>query len=388
MSAARHAARHVVLAPDSFKGSLTAAEVAAHLAAGLGRAAPDVPVRHVPVADGGEGTVDAACAAGFTALTAVVAGPTGEPVRCRFAVHKATAVVELAAASGPAALPGGRPAPLAATSLGTGQLVRAALDSGCTEVVLGLGGSACTDGGAGLLVGLGARLHGAAGQEFVPGRDPLETVERADLAGLDPRLRGARIVLAADVDNPLLGPSGAAAVYGPQKGATGAEVSRLEAGLTRWRAVLGAVQGPDAWTAAGLPGAGAAGGVGFACLAVLGAARRPGIEVVLDLVGFDTALAGARLVITGEGSLDGQTLRGKAPAGVAWRARAAGVAAVAAAGRCLLSPAQLRTAGLSAAYPLTDLDPDVRRCIDAAGPLVERTAERIARDWLRAIARG
>jgi glycerate 2-kinase len=373
---------HVVVAPDKFKGSLSAAEVAARVAAGLAEAAPSATVVQVPVADGGEGTLAAALAAGFDRVPVRVAGPTGAPVETALAVRGRTAVVEMAAASGPAVLPDGAPAPLTATSLGTGQLVRAALDQDCTEVVLGIGGSACTDGGAGLLTGLGARLTDAAGRDLPPGGGCLPELHRVDLTGLDPRLRSARVVLATDVDNPLLGPSGAADVYGPQKGATPADVELLETGLARWVTVLGDVLGPRAAAVAAEPGAGAAGGVGHGCLVALGALRRPGIDVVLDLAGFAGHLADAALVVTGEGSLDAQTLHGKAPAGVAARARAAGVPVVAVAGRCSLDPAALHRAGFGAAHALTDLEPDPDRCMREAGPLLQRLAGRIARDHL------
>jgi glycerate 2-kinase len=375
----------VVVAPDKFKGSASAAQVAAAVAAGLTRAAPGVTVAQVPVADGGEGTLAAAEAAGFRRVPVAVAGPTGTPVDSAVAVRGRTAVVEMAAASGLAVLPGGRPAPLTASSLGTGQLVRAALDLGCTEVVLGVGGSACTDGGAGLLVGLGARLTDARGGDLAPGGGSLRHLDRVDLTGLDPRLRTVRFVLATDVDNPLLGPRGAAAVYGPQKGATPSDVGVLEAGLARWVSSLGEVVGARATAGAREPGAGAAGGVGYACRVVLGAVRRPGIDVVLELGAFAEHLAGADLVVTGEGSLDAQTLHGKAPAGVAARARAAGVPVVAVAGRCLLDPDDLRAAGIADSYPLTELEPDVRRCMQEAGPLLERLGERIALDRLVAV---
>ena len=371
----------ILVAPDKFKGSLSAAEVAAAVAAGLAEAARSATVVQVPVADGGEGTLAAALAAGSARVPVRVAGPTGAPLETALAVRGRTAVVEMAAASGLAVLPGGVPAPLTATSLGTGQLVRAALDLGCTEVVLGVGGSACTDGGAGLLAGLGARLTDAAGRELPPGGAALRDLDRVDLTGLDPRLRSVRVVLATDVDNPLLGPSGAAAGYGPQKGASPADVAVLEAGLARWVAALGDVLGPRAAGAAGRPGAGAAGGVGFACLAALDADRRPGIDVVLDLVGFAGHLAGADLVVTGEGSLDASTLHGKAPAGVARRAGAAGVPVVAVAGRCLLEDDDLRRAGFRAAHALTDLA-DPGRCMREAAPLLRRIAARIAHDSL------
>ncbi|SDX98571.1 glycerate kinase [Modestobacter sp. DSM 44400] len=372
----------VLVAPDKFKGSLSAAEVAAAVAAGLRRVVPSAIVAQVPVADGGEGTLEAALAAGFTRVPVQVAGPTGAPLDSAVAVRDRTAVVEMAAASGLALLPGGQPAPLAATSLGTGQLLRVALDLGCTEVVLGIGGSACTDGGAGLLAGLGARLLDAGGHDLVPGGGSLAHLDRVELSGLDPRLRGVRVVLASDVDNPLLGPSGAAAVYGPQKGASAGDVVVLEAALTRWAAALAGVVGSRAATAVPEPGAGAAVGVGYACLVALGAVRRPGVDVVLELGAFAEHLRGADLVLTGEGSLDDQTLRGKAPAGVAARARAAGVPVVAVAGRCSLGPDELREAGITAAYPLTAIEPDVDRCMREAGALLERLAGRIAQEHL------
>jgi glycerate kinase len=372
----------VVVAPDKFKGSVSAAQVAAAVAAGLTAAAPGVVVAQVPVADGGEGTLAAALAAGFDRVPVRVAGPTGAPLGSAVAVRGRTAVVEMATASGLAVLPNGLPAPLTAGSRGTGQLIRAALDLGCTEVVVGVGGSACTDGGAGLLTGLGARLIDSRGSDLGPGGGCLAGLHRVDVSGLDPRLPSVRVVLATDVDNPLLGPAGAAAVYGPQKGASDSDVALLEAGLTRWVAALSDVLGPRAATVAEEPGAGAAGGVGFACLAALGAVRRSGIDVVLDLAGFAGHLAGADLVVTGEGSLDAQTLHGKAPAGVAALARAAGVPVVAVAGRCLLKPGELRAAGIDATYTLTDLEPDVDRCMREAGPLLQRLAERIALDRL------
>ncbi|MEU7818843.1 glycerate kinase [Pseudonocardia sp. NPDC049154] len=356
---------HVLVAPDKFKGSLTAAEAAAHLAAGLRAAGREV--RELPVADGGEGTLEAALAAGFTRVPVTVCGPTGKPVESAVAVRDGVAVVELAAASGLALLPDG-PDPLGATSRGTGELVAAALDAGVDTIVLGVGGSACTDGGAGLLAALGARILDTAGDPVPDGGAALARAARLDLTALDPRLRTVELVLACDVDNPLLGPDGAAAVYGPQKGAGPQEVAALEAGLAHWARLVGS--SPD------VPGAGAAGGVGFAALAVLGARRRPGIEVVLELVGFAEHLAGAALVVTGEGAMDAQTLHGKAPAGVAAAARAAGVPVVAACGRCEVSAAELAAAGIREAHALVDLDRE--RCLIEAGALLRRIGARLA----------
>ena len=328
------------------------------------------------MADGGDGTVDAAVAAGFARRTARVTGPLGEPVTAAYALRDGTAVVEMAEASGLRRLPPGRFAPLTATTYGTGELVRAALDAGARSVVLGVGGSAGTDGGAGLLTALGAAFTGDDGRPVGPGGGGLAALASADLRGLDPRLAGTDLVLASDVDNPLCGPQGAAAVYGPQKGATPADVALLDAALERYVRVLGLT------AAAAAPGAGAAGGLGFAATAVLGAAFRPGVEVLLDLLGFAAALDRADLVVTGEGSLDAQTLHGKAPIGVARAAGARGVGVVAVCGRLELSPAELAAAGIRRAYPLTELEPDPARCVAGAGALLERTAERIAREEL------
>ncbi|MCP2258196.1 glycerate kinase [Streptoalloteichus tenebrarius] len=369
---------HVVVAPDKFKGSLTAREVATHLAAGIAEVAPDVEVRLAPIADGGDGTLEAALSAGFRRVPVRAAGPTGRPLDTAYAERDGTAVVELADASGLRRLPDG-PAPLTASSQGTGEVIRAALTAGCHTVVLGLGGSAGTDGGAGMVRALGARLVDEAGRPVGPGGAALARAAELDLSGLHPAVASTRFVLATDVDNPLLGPTGAAAVYGPQKGAAPADVAVLEAGLRRWAELVTRVVGRDL---TGAPGAGAAGGVGFGALAVLGAEPRSGVEFLLDLLDVRTALSGARLAVTGEGSLDAQTLRGKAPAGLAAAARALGVPVVAVAGQVSVDRAVLRGAGVERAYPLTDLEPDLARCITQAGPLLRRLGARVAREWL------
>lgn len=379
---------HLVAAPDKFKGSLTAREAADHIAAGIAREAPDVAVARVPVADGGDGTVDAALAAGFTRIAVRAHGPTGTLVDTAFAVREGVAVTEMAGVAGLRLLaPGGLDA-LRASSFGFGEVIRAALDHGCHTVVLGIGGSASTDGGAGMLAALGARLFDPAGNELPPGGGALIALERVDLSGLHPRLAHTRVVVASDVDNPLLGPHGAAAVYGPQKGATPADVKLLDASLARWDAVLSRTLAAAAAGRAGVglmrdrPGAGAAGGVGHAAMAALGGVLEPGIGLILDLVGFAGYLPGAGLVITGEGSLDEQTLSGKAPAGVAAAAGAAGVPVVAVSGQLALAEDKLHEAGFARAYALTDIEPDLLQCLANAGSLLETLAQRIAREWL------
>ncbi|MFB7616163.1 glycerate kinase [Kitasatospora sp. NPDC056181] len=371
---------HVVVAPDKFKGTLEGAEVAARIAAGIRRAAPGADVRELPVADGGEGTLAAALAAGFTRIPAKVAGPTGLPVDAALAVRGDTAVVELAQSSGLARLPGGRTAPLAAGSYGVGQLIGRAVSLGAKRIVLGLGGSACTDGGAGMVQALGVSLLDADGAELPPGGAALRRLARLDLGPLATGtpaagLTGVEVVVACDVDNPLLGRRGATAVYGPQKGADGDDLVILEEGLTRFADVVGEAVGRDFRDA---PGAGAAGGVGFAALALLGATMRPGIELMLELLGFDEAVRGARLVVTGEGCLDAQTLHGKAPAGVAAAAARAGVRVAAVAGRLELSEREWRAAGFAAAYALTDLAEQPGDSMTKAAELAEVAGERLA----------
>jgi glycerate kinase len=302
-------------------------------------------------------------------------------VTAAFALRGDTAVVEMAEASGLQRLPAGVFAPLTASTYGAGELLRAALDAGARTIVFGVGGSATTDGGAGMLSALGARFLDADGEPIAPGGSGLAELARADLSGLDPRLASVEFVLASDVDNPLTGPKGAPAVYGPQKGASPDDVETLDAALVHYAKVLEEAIGPRAAQYAASPGAGAAGGIGYGAL-ILGARFRAGIEVMLDVLGFAPALERASLVITGEGSLDEQTLHGKAPAGVAAAARAAGKDVLAVCGRLALTPQALRRAGISRAYALTEVEPDVGKCIAEAGPILERVAERIARDLL------
>lgn len=374
-AAAEMATARVLVAADKFKGSLTAAQVAERVTTGLRRVVPGLHVETLPVADGGDGTVAAALAAGFERREARVTGPLGEPVDAAYALRATTAVVEMAEASGLQHLPQGVFAPLTATTYGSGELLRAALDDGARTIVFGVGGSATTDGGAGMLTALGARFLDEDGRPVGRGGGGLARIAEADLSGLDPRLASVDLVLASDVDNPLTGPKGAPAVYGRQKGATDEDIAVLDAALSRYAAVLG----PER---AALPGAGAAGGIGYGALVGLGARFRPGIEVMLDVLGFAPALARATLVITGEGSLDEQTLHGKAPAGVAAAARAAGVQVVAVCGRLALEPEELEKAGIARAYALAELEPDPAVSMAQAGPLLERAAEAIARDWL------
>lgn len=369
---------HVIIAPDKFKGTLTAAQVAAHVAAGLEKARPGIETVQIPVADGGDGTVDAAVAAGYRPVEIGVRGPTGHPVTATFAFNGTTAIVEAAQACGLSLLPGGQFAPLTATSRGVGELMLAAARMKARRIVLGLGGSATNDGGAGLVRALGVRMFDDEHNELPPGGSALARLQSLDLSRARD-LADIEIVVATDVDNPLLGPSGAVTVYGPQKGASPEDVELLEAALTRWADLVEADLGH---TFRDRPGAGAAGGLAFAALAFLGATVEPGISLLLDLVSFSTRLDGARLVVTGEGSLDHQSLHGKAPVGVASRAARSDVPVVAVAGVSSLSSEQLAAVHIERGYALNDVEPDLARCHADAGPLLETLAAKIADDWL------
>jgi glycerate kinase len=367
----------VLLAPDKFKGTLSGAEVAASLAEGIRRRRPGADVIAVPVADGGDGSLAAFEAAGFDRVGLEATDACGRTAPTWYVRRGAHAVVELAQVAGLAGL-NGPPAPLTATSRGLGEVISHALDEGCTRVIVGIGGSASTDGGLGLVQALGAQVLDAAGAEVPPGGAGAAIAARLDLTGLHPRLAGAQIEIACDVDNPLTGPQGAAAIYGPQKGADPEQVRELDAALARWADLVATTTGQDH---RGMPGAGAAGGVGFGAVAVLGAQLRPGAQLVLEQLAFGDALARASVVITGEGSLDEQTLRGKAPAAVAAAGRAAGVPVIAVAGRCLLSAPQLQAAGFERVYTLLDEADTPQQALDEAAALLQRIGERLS-DWL------
>ena len=373
----------IVVAPDKFKGSLTAAEAAAALARGLRRRLPGVRVVEHPIADGGEGSLEMVLAHGFRPVRREVHGPTGELVEATYALDGDDALVEMAAAAGLGLVPGGVPddrTARTASTYGVGELIRDALDRGARRIVLAVGGSATTDGGAGMAAALGARFATSSGAQIPRGGADLLAGEGLDLDGLDGRLADATVVVACDVDNPLAGPSGAAAVYGPQKGASPSTVALLDRALGHWADLVAAATGRDLRN---LPGAGAAGGLGFGAAALLGAEVRSGVEMLLDLSGFARTVAGADLVIVGEGSLDEQSLRGKGPVGVAAAAARAGARVVAVAGRSTVAAGDARAVGIDAVHTLTELEPDPARSMRHAADLLETTAERIAADWLR-----
>lgn len=370
----------VWLCPDKFKGSLTAAEVCDALRAGIADVRPGARVESFEVSDGGDGLLDAVVAHGFAISTITAQGPTGRPGTVRIATRGHTAIIELAEVVGLRRLPDDRPAPLTASTYGLGQAMLAAIDAGSTELVVGLGGSASTDGGAGMVEALGARLGGRDGRPPARGGAALTDVAHIELSGLDRRLRYTSITLVSDVNHPLLGEHGSARVFAEQKGGSPQQIDLLEAAMATWAAVVSTATGTDL---ADRPGAGAAGGTGFAAMAILGATMRSGIDLVLRLGDFTQQIGSADLVIVGEGSLDQQSLRGKAPVGVSNAARAAGVEAIAVCGVNRLDEPQWREAGLAAVYSLDTLEPDPSRSIERAGPLVRSLARTIAVQHLR-----
>lgn len=371
----------VVIAVDKFKGTLTAAQVAAALGRGIARVDGSVEVVAVPVADGGDGTVAAAIEAGHDSVAVAVEGPTGIGHEATYARSGDTAIIELANCCGLDLLPQGRREPMTASTSGVGQAIRHAVESGCETVILGLGGSASTDAGAGLLTALGATVSTAAGVPVAPGGGGLEQVGAVDLTAARALLRDVRLVVAGDVNNPLSGPRGAAAVYGPQKGADPAQVEQLDAALLRFArlAETGSADAAEIPPLAGEAGAGAAGGAGYAAL-LLGGEFRPGIEIVLDLVGLSAALEGADLVITGEGRLDEQSLHGKAPVGVARAAAARNIPVIAVAGQVAVGDDELLAAGIRSAVSLADLA-SVREAMERPAELLEDIGARFATRW-------
>lgn len=443
----------IVIAPDKFKGSLEAAEVCAHVAAGLRTALPEADLIAAPMADGGEGTVDAAMAAGFARHTRTVVGPLGAPVQASFALQGDQAVIELAAASGLLLIPPAHRDALAAHTFGTGELIAAALDAGARRIVLAVGGSAATDGGTGMLTALGARFLDATGECLPLGGGSLPNLCRIDLTGLDPRLTAATrdapdgtdgvdgvdgidIVLASDVDHLLTGERGAARVFAPQKGATPEQVEILEAGLVRLAEVQLAQQiqqaeqiqqaqqirqaqhaqttqttQPACSTVtdhAQSPGAGAAGGVGFGTLAMLGAKRQAGAEIVAEVTGLAKLIHKADLVITGEGSFDAQSLGGKTPMGVLAIAHQFGVPTVLVCGRLIdtapnaedavvlgNAPGAVTTAGsgsvwqqagFSACYSVAKLAPDAATSMRDAARYLEQIGTEIGTEISKHLA--
>ncbi|MFI0403734.1 MAG: glycerate kinase [Cyanobium sp.] len=373
----------VVLAPDSFKGGLSAAQVCVAMAEGIRRAAPEADIRAIPLADGGEGTTEALVAAcGGWIQTVAVTGPLpAEQAWVKGEIGwlgEGRAVLEMASASGlPLVSPELRN-PLHTTSYGTGELIAAALDAGAQHLILGLGGSATNDLGAGMAQALGVRFLRADGQPIL---EPLsggllQEVAAVDLSGLHPALASCLLEVACDVSNPLLGPHGATAVYGPQKGATPAIAAELEAGLAH---LIGLVEQASGRQVRDRPGAGAAGGMGAMLLALTNAELRPGIELVLAASGFAAALEGADLVLTGEGRVDAQTAHGKTIHGVARAAAAAGVPVVVIAGEIGPGAGALHAIGVSSLFSLVSGPMDLANAMARSPQLLADAAEQVVR---------
>lgn len=368
----------IIIAPDSFKESLSSLSVARQIEAGFREIFPDAEILKLPVADGGEGTVEALVAATGGEIRKVrVSGPLGTPVEAFYGVcgNGRTAVIEMAAASGLALVPTDRRNPLLTSSFGTGQLIRRVLDDDLGHLIIGIGGSATNDAGAGMLQALGVRLLDGQGQDLPVGGGALGRLAAIDVSGLDPRLRDCQIEVACDVDNPLTGERGASAVYGPQKGATPAMVSELDANLALFARMVERDLGRSMDT---VPGAGAAGGMGGALLAFLGARLRPGVEIVLDAIDLKNLVRDADLVITGEGCIDGQSVYGKTPVGVARIAGEQGVPVIALAGSLGPDAEDVLACGIQALFSVVHGPCKLEEALAAAARNVRRTARHLA----------
>ncbi|WP_449126089.1 glycerate kinase [Pseudomonas viridiflava] len=371
----------IVIAPDSFKDSLSAQAVADAIASGLAEVWPHAELVKCPMADGGEGTIEAvldACEGQW--MSAQVSGPLGDSVDAHWGwlAQSRTAIIEMAMASGLQLLTRAQRDACLTSTVGTGQLISAALDAGAQRVILAIGGSATNDGGSGMLSALGARFLDRNDQPLPRGGRALTDLARIDLSGLDPRLANVRVEIAADVDNPLCGPNGASHIFGPQKGASPDQVLALDAALGHFADHSARTLGRDLRDS---PGSGAAGGMGFAAKAYLNASFRAGVEVVADLTGLEQALVGADLVITGEGRFDAQTLRGKTPLGVARVAQRQHVPIIVLAGTLGEGYEQLYQHGISAAFALTSGPMDLEHACREAPRLLQERARDVARVW-------
>lgn len=368
----------ILLVPDSFKGTLSSRQVCQVMAGQLRRFFPQAQVKSIPVADGGEGSVEAfLAAAGGERRTRTVTGPFGEPVEAFYGVlgDGRTAVIEMAACAG-LPLAEGRLNPERATTYGVGELLLAAKEAGCTKAILGLGGSCTNDGGAGAAAALGAKFTRADGAAFIPTGGTLGEIAALDVSPVAQALQGMELTAMCDIDNPLYGEAGAAAVFAPQKGADAALVARLDAGLRHLGQVSARCLGRDF---SHLPGAGAAGGLGFGMAAFCGAQLRMGIDAVLDAVGFDSLLPGTDVVFTGEGKIDSQSARGKVVSGVAARCRKAGVPVVAVVGQIGQGFEEMYQQGLTAVFSINRAAQPFAESRFHAGENLALTMENIAR---------
>lgn len=369
----------IVVAPDSYKGSVSALGVAQAMARGILRVFPEAELRQVPIADGGEGTVAALVAATGGAIRhAAVTGPLGEKISAHWGIlgDGRTAVIEMAAASGLPLVPAQQRDPRTTTSFGTGELIRAALDAGLRSIIIGIGGSATNDGGVGMAQALGARFFDAGGQSLPPGGAVLARLQRIDLNAIDARLGEAQITVACDVDNPLCGARGASAVFGPQKGATPEMVAELDAALAHFSDCAREATGRDV---ALLPGAGAAGGLGAGLMFFTAAKLRPGVEIVLEAVGFADLVKDAAFVVTGEGRTDFQTAFGKAPVGVAKLAKRFGVPVYCLSGGLGEGADDVLAQGIDAVISICDRPMALDECMKNGEKLIESGSTRLCR---------
>lgn len=364
----------IIIAPGAFKHSLKAAEAANAIAAGLKRSGLSAVLHLCPIADGGNGTLDAFLLTGGQSITMYSCDPLLRPIESAFGMLGETAVIEMALASGLELLHDDERDPLGASTYGTGLLLKAALERGAKRIIIGLGGSATTDGGAGCLQAIGVRLLDAKGEDVPPGGGSLDQIQTIDTSGLDPRWREVEVIIASDVDNPTLGERGAAAVFAPQKGASPADVRVLEANLRHFFTLVQAQIGVDVREVAG---GGAAGALSAGLMAFLGGQIRSGIDLILEHVGFDRLLTTADLVITGEGRLDEQTIGGKGPIGVARLARDRGVKTVALVGSLGTDDVLLHEAGLWAVLPIMPAPIPLDEALRRAPELLEAAALRL-----------
>lgn len=369
----------IVVAPDSFKGSLSALQAAEAIELGIGKVFPDANIKKIPMADGGEGTAQSLVdATGGQLLVERVADPLGNEIEAEYGIlgDRTTAVIEMAAASGLTLVPIDRRDPFVTTTYGTGQLIKAALNRGCRKLIIGIGGSATNDGGAGMAEALGAKLLTSNGKSISPGGWGLGALDTINLSDLDSRLGATATVVACDVDNPLTGTNGAAHVYGPQKGATPDMIETLDANLARFASIVKRDMGKSVGD---IPGSGAAGGLGAGLIAFLNAELKSGVEIIIDAVQLEKQLEGASFVVTGEGEINFQTVFGKTPVGVAKLAKKLGIPVIAIAGSIADGADEVHKAGIDAIIDIVPTPMPLEKAVRNAFDLTVEAATRAAR---------
>ena len=373
----------ILIAPDSFKGSLSASKVADAMGKGVKKVIPQVQLTHLPLSDGGEGLVDSLVGASEgEVIQQEVTGPLGKPVSSFWGLmgDKKTAVIEMAAASGLPLVPQAERNPMLTTTYGTGELILAALNRGCSKLIIGIGGSATNDGGSGMAQALGASLSDEMGKELPYGGGHLSRLVKIDLSGMDPRLRKIQVLVACDVTNPLTGAEGASHVYGPQKGATRSMAEELDRGLKHYAKIIARDLGIEVDN---VPGSGAAGGLGAGIMAFLGGELTPGIELVMNALGLTRELKDCSLVLTGEGKLDAQSIFGKVPVGVARKAKKEGVPVVVLAGGVGDDLEAIHQVGITACFSITSGPMSLEESMKNSAALLESVTAEVVRLWLQ-----